>query len=64
MMSAIEDREPGPAEETRDPQETLDLLLRDLRASPDGLSSREAARRLVVHGPNELTRRGGAGWAR
>ena len=29
-----------------------------------GLSGREAARRLVVYGPNELTRRGGRRWPR
>jgi magnesium-transporting ATPase (P-type) len=34
-------------------------LLRDLRTSPSGPSNREAARRLVVYGRNELTRRGG-----
>jgi calcium-translocating P-type ATPase len=40
------------------------LLLRDLRASRDGLSQREAERRLVVSGPNVLTRRGGRRWPR
>ena len=45
-----------------DPQESIDRLLRDLRSSRDGLSSREAARRLVVVGPNELVRRGGRRW--
>ena len=39
------------------PEEPLARLFRDLRASPTGLSSREAARRLVVFGPNELSRR-------
>jgi magnesium-transporting ATPase (P-type) len=39
-----------------DPREPLDRLLRDLRARPGGLSGREAARRLVVYGPNELVR--------
>jgi calcium-translocating P-type ATPase len=34
------------------------------RASLDGLSSREAARRLVSHGPNELRRRGRRRWPR
>ncbi len=29
---------------------------------PDGLSAREAARRLVAHGPNVLERRGGRRW--
>ena len=36
------------------------MLLRDLRAAPTGLSAREAKRRLVEFGPNELRRRGGA----
>ena len=40
------------------------MLLRHLKASPTGLSSREAARRLVVDGPNELVRRGGRTWPR
>jgi hypothetical protein len=40
-----------------DPLEPLATLLRDLRTSPDGLSGREAARRLVAYGPNELSRR-------
>lgn len=39
--------------------EPLRLLFRDLRATPGGLSSREAARRLIAYGPNELRRRGG-----
>jgi hypothetical protein len=42
-----------------DPTEPVIRLLRDLRTSPSGLSSREAARRLVVHGPNQLLRRCG-----
>jgi calcium-translocating P-type ATPase len=41
------------------PTEPVARLLRDLRTSQSGLSSREAARRLVVHGPNQLRRRGG-----
>ncbi|MFJ5032503.1 cation-translocating P-type ATPase [Streptomyces sp. NPDC088560] len=45
-----------------DPEERLDLLLRDLRSTRKGLSSREAARRLVRYGPNELRRRGGRRW--
>ena len=45
-----------------DPRERLDLLLRDLRSSPQGLSSREARRRLVAYGLNELRREGRAGW--
>ena len=34
--------------------EPLRLLIRDLRTTPRGLTSREAARRLVSYGPNEL----------
>jgi calcium-translocating P-type ATPase len=45
-----------------DPLEPLAQLFRDLRSSPAGLSAREAARRLEVNGPNELTRRGGRRW--
>src|SRR5579863_3110678 len=45
-----------------DPLESLEELFRDLRAAPGGLSSREAARRLEVSGPNELVRRGGRRW--
>jgi calcium-translocating P-type ATPase len=47
---------------TPDATERVDLLLRDLRSSREGLSSREAARRLLQHGPNELRRRGGQRW--
>lgn len=45
-----------------DPEEALDRLLRDLRSRREGLSDREAARRLVSVGPNELVRRRGGGW--
>ena len=45
-----------------DPTERINLLLRDLRSSRDGLSSREAERRLVHFGANELHRRGGRAW--
>ena len=38
------------------------MLLRDLHAAPTGLSAREATRRLVEFGPNELRRRGGSRW--
>ncbi|HSG13436.1 MAG TPA: cation-transporting P-type ATPase [Gaiellaceae bacterium] len=47
-----------------DAREPIDLLLRDLRASPEGLTGREAERRLVAYGPNELTRHAGVGWPR
>jgi calcium-translocating P-type ATPase len=45
-----------------DPLEPLGELFRDLRSAPGGLSSREAARRLEVIGPNELARRAGRRW--
>jgi len=44
--------------------EPQDRLLRDLRTTAHGLSSREAARRLVQFGPNALRRRGGVRWPR
>ncbi len=40
-----------------DPEERADLLLRDLRTSRSGLSQREADRRLLSYGPNQLERR-------
>jgi calcium-translocating P-type ATPase len=45
-----------------DVTESVELLLRDLRSSRKGLSTREAQRRLVQYGPNELRRRGGLKW--
>jgi len=50
--------------QSANPLEPVAQLLRDLRAAEDGLSSREAARRLQVSGPNELARRGGRRWPR
>ena len=47
-----------------DPEERLELLLRDLRTSAGGLTQREAERRLVQFGPNRLQRRGGRRWPR
>jgi calcium-translocating P-type ATPase len=47
-----------------DPTVQVDLVMRDLRASPEGLSAAEAQRRLIQYGPNELRRRGGHPWAR
>ncbi|WP_063710870.1 cation-translocating P-type ATPase [Actinokineospora enzanensis] len=38
--------------------------MRDLRTRPEGLTAREAARRLEAHGRNVLTIRSGHGWAR
>ncbi|MGV1008933.1 MAG: cation-translocating P-type ATPase [Dermatophilaceae bacterium] len=45
-----------------DPEESIERLLRDLRSRRDGLSQREADRRLVVAGPNELVRAPSRGW--
>ena len=50
------------ADRVEDPREPVARLFRNLRTSAQGLSSREAARRLVVHGANELSRRGGRRW--
>ena len=47
-----------------DPEEALEVLFRDLGTGHDGLSEREAARRLVQYGPNELQRRSGVRWPR
>ena len=47
-----------------DPREPINRLLRDLRSDQRGLSSREAERRLVAHGRNELLRRGRRRWPR
>ena len=47
-----------------DPNKPIDRLLRDLRSSRDGLSTREAQRRLIVYGPNELVTRRGRQWPR
>ncbi len=47
-----------------DPTEPAEVLLRDLRASRNGLGRREAERRLLAYGPNVLTRRGGVRWPR
>lgn len=46
------------------PLEPLTALMRDLGTSRSGLSGREAARRLVSYGPNELSRRSGPRWPR
>ncbi len=50
---------PLDGEESVDATEPVSRLLRDLRTSASGLSRREADRRLVVYGPNELRRSGG-----
>ena len=45
-----------------DPRAPLELVERGLRAGPEGLSEREAERRLAAYGPNELQRRVGRRW--
>jgi calcium-translocating P-type ATPase len=47
-----------------DPTEAAEGLLRRLKSSYEGLTSREAQRRLIQFGPNELRRRGGRRWPR
>lgn len=47
---------------TLDPEEAADRLLRDLRSTPEGLSTREAERRLLQYGPNALRARRGRRW--
>jgi len=51
--------EPAVGNGSVDATEPVGRLLRDLRTSRSGLSGREAARRLIAYGPNELRRRGG-----
>src|SRR5660398_213918 len=46
------------------PEEAATMLLRDLRSSRRGLSSRDASRRLVQYGRDELRRQGGRRWPR
>ena len=41
-----------------DPTEAVEDLLRSLKTRTEGLSSREAQRRLAQYGPNQLQRRG------
>ncbi|MET3808646.1 calcium-translocating P-type ATPase [Nakamurella sp. UYEF19] len=43
---------------------SLQLVFRNLRSSASGLSAREAARRLIIDGPNQITRRGKPQWPR
>ena len=45
-----------------DPEEAADRLLRDLRSEPEGLSTREAQRRLLQYGPNTLRRQRKRRW--
>ena len=51
-----------PSSDAIEVREPAARLLRDLRTSPRGLSTREAERREVQYGPNALKRRGGMRW--
>jgi calcium-translocating P-type ATPase len=64
VTTATRTEEGASAGALQDPREPISRLLRDLRSRPQGLSSREAERRLVAQGPNELHRRGGRRWPR
>jgi P-type E1-E2 ATPase len=55
-------REVGGTSTRTDSREPLSSLFRDLRTSALGLSGREAERRLLVYGPNELPQRSGRRW--
>ena len=55
---------PTQAELSLDPRRVADALFLSLRSGPDGISSREAERRLVAYGRNELVRRGRRRWPR
>ena len=46
-----------------DVEEAVDVLLRDLRSSRDGLTNAEAQRRARQYGPNELQRHERTSWA-
>src|SRR5271165_6527982 len=45
-----------------DVEQSIDVVLRDLRTSRAGLSSAEAKRRARQYGPNELERHEGLNW--
>lgn len=47
-----------------DPTPAVEDLLRSLKTHTEGLSSREAQRRLAQYGPNQLQRRGDVQWPR
>lgn len=56
-------QEPGSVQqEERPTREPVELLLRNLRTSAEGLGAREAARRLAVQGPNALPSARRAAW--
>ncbi len=55
-------RPPGSPPSSGDAREPVALLYRELRTGSDGLSSRDAARRLISYGPNVLERRTRTRW--
>jgi hypothetical protein len=57
---AMAPAEPAAGNGSVDATEPVGRLLRDLRTSRSGLPGREAARRLIAYGPNELRRRAAA----
>ena len=61
-MTSSDTLEVGGTSTTADPREPLISLFRDLRTSASGLSGREAQRRLLVYGPNELPQHSGRQW--
>ncbi|SPM34373.1 Magnesium-transporting ATPase (P-type) [Mycobacterium rhizamassiliense] len=61
-MTSSDTREVDGTSTTADPREPLISLFRDLRTSALGLSGRDAQRRLLVYGTNELPKRSGRQW--
>ncbi|HZE06680.1 MAG TPA: cation-transporting P-type ATPase, partial [Solirubrobacteraceae bacterium] len=57
-------RDPDSLTVAVDPQERIDSLLAHLATRQDGLSSREAQRRLTQYGPNVISRAASEGWWR
>jgi calcium-translocating P-type ATPase len=64
VMSVTTRAPPAGPEPVANPREPLELLFRQLRARPDGLSGREAERRLIAYGRNELVRQNARLWPR
>ena len=62
LVTSTDIRGADEASTTADPRQSLITLYRDLRTSASGLSGREAQRRLLVYGPNELPQRSGRQW--
>ena len=62
MTTHLKTKPAGAEEPGVDAREPVALLLRDLHSATAGLTSREAARRLLVSGPNALPARGRKQW--